>query len=473
MTIFVSEIQAQQLHNNVYISNSKAYQSEDTLVIEMTIDGSKAKLSSNESVVLTPVIKTDNNIKELSPVIISGNTRYKADKRTRFFRKDNLKENSDFLQIKNTSSVDYKQQIAYEEWMQNAALSMKQSITGCAECFVSENWDVIGNVIYTEKVETETPSTKFVVSYIAPKGEDIKNRNYEGSAFLDFQVGKSVIIPEFRDNYTEINKIENVLNQLKTDNNTTIRTILLVGVASPEGSFQTNSRLSLARAQALKIYLQRKYDFRDSLFNIEQKGEDWSGLDRLVSESYLSDKDRILEVINSSVSEDMKEQKLKTLGTTYKILLEEYFPKLRRVDYKLNYVVRAFSIEEGRDIITTKPGQMSLNEMFLVANSYAKGSQKFKEVFDIAVRIFPEDAIANINAAAIALEIGDTKAAHKYLDNYKEVSASWNNQGVLYAIEGDLTKAKEFFLKAQNEGITESSENIKIVNKIEVRNKNK
>ncbi|MBK5723126.1 DUF3868 domain-containing protein [Dysgonomonas sp. Marseille-P4677] len=458
--IFISNLQAQRIQNNIYINNAKANQSKDSLVVEMTIDGSKIELPSNESVMLTPVIKTDNNIIELRPVVISGNIRYKADKRTMYFSKD-LKNNADPLMIKEVSTISYRQKISYQPWMQNATLYMKQLITGCAECLKAENWSIIGDHIYTENIKPEKPNVKFTVSYIAPETEAVKNRNYEGSAFLDFQVGKSIIIPEFRNNYIELNKIENVLDQLKQDNNATIKTISLIGFASPEGNYQTNNNLSSSRVQSLKVYLQKKYNYTNDIFNEMQGGEDWAKLEDLVSKSDLSDKYKILEIISSSISEDIKEQKLKNLGVTYKILLEEYFPKLRRVDYNLNYVVRAFSIEEGKIIVKTNPAQMSLNEMFLVANSYEKGSENFKDIFDIAVRMYPKDAVANINVAAIALEEGNTKVAHRYLDNYKENAASWNNQGVLCALEGDMERAEEYFKKAESVGVLEATENLK------------
>ncbi|MBK5721694.1 DUF3868 domain-containing protein [Dysgonomonas sp. Marseille-P4677] len=461
------DLHAQQIQNNIYVNDTKVYQEGDSIIIEMTIDGSKAKLASNEVLLLTPVIKTDNNIKELYPIIIKGNIRYKADKRTQFFQNNRMKNDIEPLRINEVSVIYYKQNIPYEQWMQEGIIYMKQLITGCAECLKAENWDIIGDGVHVEKKEIEKPVVKFMVSYVVPETEIIKNRDYEGSAFLDFQVGKSIIIPEFRDNYSELNKIENVLNQLKENNNATIKMISLIGFASPEGNYQTNRRLSSSRAQALEIYIQKKFNYSNDLFNVEQGGEDWNGLEKLVSVSDLSDKSRILDIINSSALEDVKEQRLKALSTTYRILLEEYFPKLRRVYYRLNYVVRAFSVEEGKVIVKTNPGQMSLNEMFLVANSYEKGSKEFKDVFDIAVRIFPKDMVANINAAAIALEDGNIQAAHRYLDNYRDVSTSWNNLGVLYTLEGNLDKAKEFFNKAQNIGVTEATENLKKINQLE------
>ena len=39
--------------------------------------------------------------------------------------------------------------------------------------------------------------------------------------------------------------------------------------------------------------------------------------------------------------------------------------------------------------------------MYLVAQTYEEGSEDFNEVFHIAVRMYPHDPIANINAAAM------------------------------------------------------------------------
>lgn len=457
---------AQQIHNNIHVSDAKAWQTGSRLAIEITVDASKANLQPNEAIILTPAIKADNNIMELPKIIIKGNIRYKADNRVRFFNKKNTDNNTILLKKSESSKVSYTQNVSFEEWMRTASLTIKQEVTGCAECKKNEDWDNIGDGIIVEKVNISKPEIRFTISYITPKTEAVKNRDYEGSAFLDFQVGKSVVIPDFRNNFKELSKIEDILGQLKNDKNATITSINLCGYASPEGGYELNSRLSASRTQALKNYLQNRYSFDNSLFNTNSVAEDWVGLKKIVEESYLPDKDKLMEIINSSLAEDAKEQKLK-VQASYRTLLNEHFPTLRRVDYKLNYIVRAFSIEEGRDIVKTKPGQMSLNEMFLVANSYEKGSDEFKEIFDIAVRVFPKDIIANINAAAIELEKGDTAAAHRYLDKYQDIPDSWNNLGILYALEGNMDKAKELFLKAQINGSSEASGNLEKVKLLE------
>ena len=135
-------------------------------------------------------------------------------------------------------------------------------------------------------------------------------------------------------------------------------------------------------------------------------------------------------------------------------MLAELFPLLRRTDYQLSYSVKDFTVEQGREIIKTRPGQLSLNEMYHVANSYEIGSEEFKDVFDVAVRVFPEDPVANINAGAVALLRGDTLSASKYLSRVKEDPRAQNNLGVLYLLEGDLEQASRHLKEASSSGLS-------------------
>lgn len=102
-------------------------------------------------------------------------------------------------------------------------------------------------------------------------------------------------------------------------------------------------------------------------------------------------------------------------GAAFRYVLKDIFPSLRRSEYKIDYTVREFTVDEGREIIKTRPQQLSLGEMFAVANSYEIGSDEYNNVFDIAVRMFPNDPVANLNAANIAMGKGDYASAKNYL----------------------------------------------------------
>ena len=148
-------------------------------------------------------------------------------------------------------------------------------------------------------------------------------------------------------------------------------------------------------------------------------------------------------------------------GKVYAMLLQDCYPALRHSDYTVRYVVRGFNVEEAKQIIKTRPQQLSLQEMFLVAQTYEKGSDEFNEVFDVAVRMFPDDPTANINAAAIELQRGDLQQAARYLDKADaQASATLNNRGVLKLLQGDLDSAETFFRQAQAKGAAEAGANL-------------
>lgn len=129
----------------------------------------------------------------------------------------------------------------------------------------------------------------------------------------------------------------------------------------------------------------------------------------------------IRDIVVSDMEADKKEQLLKRQHpAAWRQLLTEVFPALRHSDYRVSYTIRPFSVEEARQLIHTKPQLLSLNEMFLVANTYAPGSQEFNDVFEIAVRMYPQDVTANLNAAITALGKNDLPAAELSRESRRE-----------------------------------------------------
>ncbi len=465
-------INAQQLYNNqVILKDVVCQQKGDQIQLNMNIDASKADVPSRQSLIITPIIQSKDGTFEFPPVVINGKNRHKANKRAEIFH-EKVAYSTPYIVVRSSSeassSIGYTYSTTFQPWMKTAKLNVKEEVYGCATCEKSENTSPLAAVRleYTEPIK---PEVKPLVSFVQPMAEPVKNRNMQGKAYLEFPVGKADILTDFRNNFKELSKIQEAINQLKANSNAVITSINLKGFASPEGSYSTNEKLSEQRAQALKKYLQNEYNYPNGMFNVTSVAEDWDGLRALVEASGLDEKQAILNVIDDSSDKDAKERKLKTIkgGSAYRILLQEYFPQLRYVDYRLNFTIRAFSVEEGKEIVKTSPGQMSLNEMFLVANTYPKGSDDFNQVFDIAVRMFPTDVVANINAAAIVLGKGDIASAHRYLDPYQQVPQSWNNQGIMYMLEGNYTKAQDFLAKAQQQGVAEAGKNLELLKSLQ------
>jgi outer membrane protein OmpA-like peptidoglycan-associated protein len=309
-------------------------------------------------------------------------------------------------------------------------------------------------------VVREPYAPRFTPGFIVPAVEPVKVRAETGSAYLEFATGRSEIVPTFRNNATELERIHESIRSVNADADATITGIRLVGHASPEGTASSNMSLSQRRAQTLKTYLNGIYGFRSDFIQASGEGEDWATLGRLVEESILSGKQSLLSIIEGSGDPDSKDRQMAALsGDSYRTMMAELYPRLRRTDYQIDFEVVPISIERGKQIMRTNPRNLSLNELFLIANTYQPGSAEFREVMDIAARTFPDSDVANCNAAAAAIQRGDFSAAASFLGNVKNHDADWNNNmGIVAFMQGNPTAAAGYFRAAGAKGSANAAE---------------
>ena len=99
--------------------------------------------------------------------------------------------------------------------------------------------------------------------------------------------------------------------------------------------------------------------------------------------------------------------------------------------------------------------------MYLIAQTYEVGSDEFQEVFDIAVRMYPNDPIANLNAANISLSKKNLNDAQKYLNRVEDDRAEKIHAlGILEAMKGNEQEAKQLLDKAYQLGVQEAKCNL-------------
>ncbi len=298
---------------------------------------------------------------------------------------------------------------------------------------------------------------------IMPDAEQDKLRRIQGRAFLDFPVNETVIYPDYRRNPQELARIHKSVDSAMFDKSVVITRISLHGYASPESPYSNNTRLAKGRTEALKSYLERNYDLEPQIFLTEYTPEDWGNLKgflintdkRKVKGDYwyenkeyvetpeapevvMSHRSELLKVINRQMDPDAKEELLKKVGggQPYQWLLQNVYPGLRHTDYVIEYRIKPFSVEKGRKLIYTHPEAMSLEEMYKVAMSYDEGTDEWNDALMIAVRQYPDDETANLNAACASLmtkRLGDAK---KYIDKAGNTSEAKYVSNVLKAMEG-------------------------------------
>ena len=433
--------------------------------MEFDVPVKDLKISSRRSLTLIPVLEGANGRMTLPAVQVNGKNRHKAYLRNRALEKNNEADEELYAVVRsdNRSVVRYNYEVPYQEWMKDARLDIVEDLCGCAGTNKSSMRNRVFDNVTLENIDIYIPQPQ--LSYIRPKAEAVKKRNEIKDVYLDFQIGSAVIFKTLNNNAAELESIETMLREIRADKNIQVQGIRFKGFASPDGSVASNLRLSDLRARSMMNYLLPRLALKDTSVKAEGGGEDWESLKQLLEASDIKGKDQLLDIIHECGTTDACEQKMKTVagGAPYRQMATEIYPRLRRTICSVDYTVRGFTAEEACEIIKTRPQQLDLNEMYMVASQYEQGSPEFNEVFEIAVRMFPEDVNANLNAAASALARRDVVSAEKYLSNVRvrsRIPEYDNSMGVLSLLKGEYDKAEQYFEAARQAGIEVATTNL-------------
>ena len=129
-------------------------------------------------------------------------------------------------------------------------------------------------------------------------------------------------------------------------------------------------------------------------------------------------------------------------------------------------MVRPFTVEQAKQVFQSNPKNLSIEEMFRIARTYPAGSPEYNKIFMTAVLLNPEHPVANLNAACILLSQGDTKGASLYLDKADETPEKTLLQGIMQMLNGNYTEAETLLRKAEEAGLPQAGENLKILHEI-------
>ncbi len=433
----------------VSVANLAVSRDKDQLFISMDINVSSADVESNRELLLTPWISGKQDSLALQPILVAGRFRY-----YHHLRDGHLSDDMPLYRYGKVKTVEYRQSLRYEPWMNGAELKLGKETCGCFSKTLAE--DAVS--LYSFKFEPKVFVPQFV--YLKPEATVHKISVAGGTAYIDFPVNKTELYEDYRRNPAELAKIRATIDAIRNDADTRILSVTIKGYASPEGSYTNNERLAKGRTETLRRYVQGIYAFPDTLLATDCEPEDWAGLERYVQGSQLQHREAILDIIRGGLAPDAKEWKIKSsYPKDYAFLLKEVYPGLRHSDYAVKYEVRAYvDVDEIRRVMKTAPQKLSLQELFLVAQHTPAGSDDYNEAFEIAVRMFPDDATANLNAANIAMSKGDLTAAQRYLAKAGNAPEAVYARGVHAALSGNYEQAELCFGEAGQRGIAEAEE---------------
>ncbi len=429
------------------------------LNVDIDIDLSQLDIKTTQVVVLTPNIVKDADTLRLKSIGVYGRNR-----RIYYERNEDIKPTNagdiDLTTSETEDIIRYSTTVAFMEWMNGCSVQLARRDYGC--CGHS---DAIAQSEVVDKFPLDPYFPELI--YLRPEHEVVKTREISGSAFVDFPVSQTVIYPTYRNNVAELAKITGTIDSVKRDSDITIKSVFIKGFASPESPYSNNTRLAKGRTEALKAYVENMYHFGEGFIKTDFEPEDWAGLERYVEASSLPHKEEILKAIRSDREPDKKEWVIKsTWKEEYRYLLDNCYPALRHSDYVIEYEVKSYADpKEIERVLHTAPQNLSLEEFYILAQTYESGSDAFNDLFETAVRMYPNDPVANLNAANSAILRKDYRGALRFLDKAGDLPEAVYARGALEVYMEDCEAAKPYLMEAQKLGITQAKEVLREISK--------
>ncbi len=404
--------------------------------IPATIDGRfPAKFFNKKSVLtITPVLKYEGGEAMSEPVTFQG---------------EKVRGNDRAISYENGGSFRMKIQYDYVPEMEDAELYLRFVINKGGKTKAVPEVKVADGCIATSQLYRQTATTANIAV-----GEDafqrvIKQAKEANIMFLIQQAN----LRASELNSTEMQEFRKALKDVATDfENKVLDEIKVSAYASPDGGVMPNDGIAVVRE--INTAKQMKKELKDAKLDgyvdSEYTAEDWEGFKELVSKSNLPDKELILRLLSMYTDPEEREQQIKNISSVYAELADEILPKLRRARVTLNYQIIGRSDEQIKAQYAADPSELSLEEILYSAILTDEEAER-TDIFNTAIRLYPNDYRAYNNLGVMAYNKGDYSTASSYFAKAESVSKAapevMVNLGYLDLLQGNVSEAEGFMAK--------------------------
>lgn len=443
-------------------SNIQVASTDNRTMLSLDFILDQLQVPSNRYRAFTPVIvnKKDSTLRQrFKTLIVSGRTQDIV------FERDGIDPlyADNYVKVRRYNDTpqtyNYTDAVERQPWHRNAEVIVECDLCGCGDQMKLEQAH-----LYTLK--DLDPYELIALTDVVPAPTK-KERNLHGSAYITFVVNKWEMKPDYMNNRTELRKITDTLDVMVKDPNVSVREIKIHGYASPESPYDHNMMLATNRAQSLTDYVRRLYNLPANVFaKAKATAENWEGLRAAVvdmSEATLPHKQQIMAVIdkvlgdlknNVTTQADRDELSIRAkYPDEYRYLLQNVYPGLRRSDYDISFNFSDFTLEQAKEIYKTKPYQLSLREMWDVAQTMQPYSPEYNKVMQTSVNVYPDSQEALINLANVAIRQKDLLKAESLLEHAGDSGEAQNARAVIAIIQKRYTDAERLLNDAARKGL--------------------
>lgn len=166
----------------------------------------------------------------------------------------------------------------------------------------------------------------------------VRHSGDEARYTLKYSISASRLTNLIAGNAEELAELDKFMNGLKQDTSIHVQRIEIVGYASPDGNARSNETLALSRAQKFRNMLDSRFNASTHYkVQLSSAVEPWKACDGGVESSAIADKQKVLDLINSSAAALTIESQLKSMPAVWSVFRTSILPALRRVDMTVYY----------------------------------------------------------------------------------------------------------------------------------------
>ncbi len=271
--------------------------------------------------------------------------------------------------------------------------------------------------------EYSLPARNLTDSAYIPKAE-MQLMDSKGSVNLNFLIGKAVLDDKNPTNRTELERLGNELRHIENDKDASLHTMNITGIASPDGLYASNKRLSEKRTEAAfqRIMSMLSASTRNVITSSsDSKVAEWADVVALMeADSLYMEAGQIDSIIDRfDGNRDRQLREIRKLPYYKSVVAEIYLPKLRKVEYEYTYsIFRFLTDEEVRALYDKNYKELTKNEFWRMFN-IEKDTVKLEKIYRQALEKYPEFLIAANDLSALCNKQGkgDSRILEKFIDS--------------------------------------------------------
>ena len=271
--------------------------------------------------------------------------------------------------------------------------------------------------------EYSLPARNLTDSAYIPKAE-MQLMDSKGSVNLNFLIGKAVLDENNPTNRMELERLGSELRHIENDKDASLHTMNITGIASPDGLYASNKRLSEKRTEAAfqRIMSMLSASTRNVITSSsDSKVAEWADVVALMeADSLYMEAGQIDSIIDRfDGNRDRQLREIRKLPYYKSVVAEIYLPKLRKVEYEYTYsIFRFLTDEEVRALYDKNYKELTKNEFWRMFN-IEKDTVKLEKIYRQALEKYPEFLIAANDLSALCNKQGkgDSRILEKFIDS--------------------------------------------------------